>query len=310
MKTLAPSESLTGFELPVLSCLEQARNGLGSGNIFLKLKSDGIQASPATVGRWLKTLDVRRLTCKVSNRGRVLTPRGMSALKELRWRQEKRDWAEGLLNKTASATAGEYLELLEGLRIVEGEIAKLATEKATPQEILRMRDVVERQHDKIRKLNQGATQGLTFHALLAEASRNRFLRSAADLMWHSSDLLRDLWLDAAAITGTSSYPHHVRIFEAVREGRPDAAAQAMHEHFDIFISSLRRSLPGRTTEAGFPSRLRQKGGSRGRNGVSARSNRAAPAMQSCFGVEHPFAGETDAEPEASERPGESVRRPD
>ena len=226
---------MTELELEVLARLEKAKDGVGSGNIFLHLHDKNISASQATVGRLLRVLDHRKLTSKVSNRGRVLTSEGRRMLKELRWREQRRRWADDLLKRTEPATRDEYLKLLETLRLLEAQIAGEAAEHATASQITSMRRILREQEVEVRHMSQGGDQGLTFHALLANAAGNRFLGSAVNLLWSQSKSLQELWYDAGAVTGHSSYPDHVKILRAVASRDPRGAQRAMETHFDYFI---------------------------------------------------------------------------
>src|SRR5438445_3725246 len=66
--------STQDLEYQILQKLENAQESVGSGSIFLDLRDQDVVASQATVGRVLRLLDHQRLTAKVSNRGRILTP--------------------------------------------------------------------------------------------------------------------------------------------------------------------------------------------------------------------------------------------
>lgn len=226
---------MTDLEREVLASLESAKGGVGSGNIFLHLQDKKISASQATVGRILRILDHRRLTSKVGNRGRVLTSEGRRMLKELRWREQRRRWADDLLKRTEPNTRDEYLKLLETLRLLEGQIAWEAAEHATTSQVVSLRRVLREQRVEVQRMSQGGDQGLTFHALLGESTGNRFLGSAVGLLWSQSKSLEALWYDAGAVTGHSSYPDHVKILRAIESRDPRGAQRAMETHFNYFI---------------------------------------------------------------------------
>ena len=226
----------------ILERLETATDGVGSGTLQLFLRDNGISASQPTVGRILKELDHAHLTEKVSNRGRVLTHTGRRQLELIRFEANRRQWVEDLITTLEPATRADFLPILEGLRAIESEIARLAAERATDEQLAEMRTVVEEQHQRLEAPLRGAEQGTDFHKLLALAARNRFLELAGRILWEANPALHDLWYEANLVTGTSSYPSHVRILEAVIARNPRSAQRAMCDHFDDFARAVERHI--------------------------------------------------------------------
>ena len=144
---------------------------------------------------------------------------------------------------TELLTVEQVLELFELRRVLEPNAARLAAERAT-------RDEVER----IRR-ESGAPLGLTdashyegykalcqqddrFHRCVASASHNSML-SEAFVRMHAHLHLFRLYVPGAGTGPTLA--EHTRIAEAIASGDPDAAASAMSAHLE---SSRRRLLDG------------------------------------------------------------------
>jgi len=229
----------SGIELFILERLENADGGIGSGNLYLHLRDRKVKASQATVGRILRLLDHRKLTAKHSNKGRVLTAAGRRHLEELRHKEGLRDWAEGVLKETKPATQMEYLQALSALRLIEGHLARLAAERATKDELVQMRRVLDEHEREIESRTRGKDRGLDFHDLLGAAAGNRFLLAALSMIWSWNKTIQDLWADADVLTGRSSYPDHLRMYKAVAARDGAAAERAMHAHYDLFIENVR-----------------------------------------------------------------------
>jgi GntR family transcriptional repressor for pyruvate dehydrogenase complex len=234
--TVPPSVAL------VLERLDGAADGVGSGTLQLYLRDHGISASQPTVGRILRELDHDGLTVKVSNRGRVLTEDGRRRLELLRFETTRHQWAEGLLRNVDPPSRADFLPILEALGLIEGEIARLAAERATDEQIKEMQAVVEAQRKNLENPMRGAQQGTDFHHLLGDACGNRFLQLAKRLLWDVNRALHDLWYEANIVTGTSSYPAHLRLAHAVAAHDPRAAQRAMHDHFAVFARAVEKHL--------------------------------------------------------------------
>jgi len=242
------------LEYQILENLEDATESVGSGNLQLILRERDISVSPATVGRILRLLDHERLTVKVSNRGRVLTPTGRQYLEELRRRETRKRRASAFLREVEPAKRDEFRSVLDALRIIESQMTALTAERATAAEIQAMRDALERQRGSLEAPGQGASQGADFHQLVLESCRNRFLLAAANVLWSSNEQLRELWYQANDLTGVSSYAEHVRILRAIEARQPVRAQQAMDAHFVVFIDALTAHLssPALLTVADTP----------------------------------------------------------
>lgn len=228
------------LEYRILSVLALSTREVGSGTLYLRLRDQGIQVSQATIGRVLHSLDHRGITVRVSNQGRKLTPGGKRHLEDLRRWEDMRFWIEKVLAETRPGTQSDYTEALDALSYLEGNLARLAAERATRNEIAEMRSVLELHEKKLNTMSLGRAEGLSFHALLAKAARNKFLETAVNMIWSSNDDLRELWAHSYPITGRFSFPDHMHIFHAIARHDPSRAERAMRVHYDVFIQSVRR----------------------------------------------------------------------
>ena len=230
------------LEYQILTRLEEATDSVGSGGLYLSLREEKVAVSPATIGRVLRLLDHERLTAKVSNRGRVLTPAGRQFLAELRRRQSRKERAEKILGQMEPAKREEFRKVLDALRMIESLMARLAAENATPEQIRGMEEALEAQRRTIEAPGQGAEQGELFHRRVLEACGNRFLLAAGSFIWSNNEMLRALWFQANDLTGHSSYSEHTRILDAIVKRQPLQAQKAMEAHFRVFGEALNGRL--------------------------------------------------------------------
>jgi len=118
-------------------------------------------------------------------------------------------------------------EVMEFRLIMEPEVAALAAERRTGEELERMRRMVEAQQSS----SDADFPGLDarFHTALARATHN-------EVIWETTAMLDDLLSEsrvAVLITPArraSSQRDHGRILEALRQGDPEAARAAMRAH--------------------------------------------------------------------------------
>ena len=73
----------------LLKQLEASEEPAGALSLQEKLLEHGVECSPATIGRYLRGLDLKKYTDQQSNQGRVLTAAGREYLAELEAQMER-----------------------------------------------------------------------------------------------------------------------------------------------------------------------------------------------------------------------------
>jgi GntR family transcriptional repressor for pyruvate dehydrogenase complex len=134
------------------------------------------------------------------------------------------------------------LSLIESRRTIEGEVARLAAERATETSVARLRNAFRayeqfaRRQDSDREAPDFHHQ---FHATLAEVSGNPFfvlvvetLLRAVPWSLRESEFVGDSESDQMGLFDTEVELHRA-ILSAVARGEGAAAQQAMHEHMDV-----------------------------------------------------------------------------
>jgi len=140
------------------------------------------------------------------------------------------------------------LMLFEFRRVQEMAASSLAATRATPAE-LRTIEVAMQQcrhgfiHGQVDVFNQGDED---FHAALAAASHNTFLvsavRDARRLQRQSSAIgLHDTFGEGTEF----AVQEHEAIYRAIRDGRPEEAAEATAAHLDRTLEDYRREIQRR-----------------------------------------------------------------
>ncbi|MCL6634253.1 MAG: FadR family transcriptional regulator [Peptococcaceae bacterium] len=126
-------------------------------------------------------------------------------------------------------------ELLELRKILEVEAAGLASLRHTGEELKKMEEALKQMEKDIESGDLGQQADWTFHYAVAEASHNSLLVMLMDSI---SDTMRRVLRKARQeLYRTPGTPQrlleeHHAIFEAIRQGRDQAARRAMFEHLD------------------------------------------------------------------------------
>ena len=139
---------------------------------------------------------------------------------------------ESLVNPLASVIFSEkdsQMELFEMRRLIEPQLAFLAAERATEEEIAMMEQALVLQEEAIARGETGTDVDKSFHYIMAKATKNKVLLRLTDSM---RDLLaesRDKYLQVEGRPG-KSISRHRQVLDAIKAGDGELAARVMLEH--------------------------------------------------------------------------------
>lgn len=234
----------------ILEQLVHAREPLGSGSLLERLNAVGMKVSQPTIGRALNQTDRLGLTVKTANRGRELTDQGRRYLDQVRRQLITGQLSEPQLARVGRATLAELRQALVSRRVLEREAARLAAEHAQPEQVTALWRIVESQRHSRVLGSRGAESAIEFHEALAEASGNRFLASALQLIRTSTHSIRSLMGALGASIGEDSYPHHLQIVRAVGARDAVEAERLAGKHLNDFIAYVDGWISGTAGRAG------------------------------------------------------------
>ncbi|HUF11266.1 MAG TPA: FCD domain-containing protein [Rhodothermales bacterium] len=236
-------------QLQVLEHLAQLTEPIGSGALRARLAAYGRPFSQPTIGRVLLQMDSLGVTAKLSNKGRLLTPEGRRYLEEARRRSASSQLTERQLASVGRATLLELRQALEARRVLEREAARLAALHASPDDVARLRSIVDTQRHSLPSADLAAHAAVDFHEVLAEASHNRFVASTLHLIRSSTQNIRLLMAALGVSIGGESIPHHVEIVEAIAARNDAAAESAAESHITEFVRYVDGWLSGAAAAA-------------------------------------------------------------
>jgi GntR family transcriptional repressor for pyruvate dehydrogenase complex len=139
---------------------------------------------------------------------------------------------ESLVSPLASVIFSEkdsQIELFEMRRLIEPQLAYLAAERATEEEIARMETALALQEQAIAKGETGTEVDKAFHYLMAKATNNKVLLRLTD---HMRDLLaesRDKYLQVEG-RPEKSIARHRQVLDAIKARDGERAARVMLDH--------------------------------------------------------------------------------
>lgn len=133
------------------------------------------------------------------------------------------------------------LALVEARSELELITVRLAAERATPEDIARLKVHIEKMTEQQGDLSAFIEADVAFHLEVADTARNLVL---ADILHSVRSLLR-VWVERAVkAEGSTSgtLAEHLAIFRAIQQSDPESAVLAMKAHMNSAGARLRRSL--------------------------------------------------------------------
>jgi GntR family transcriptional repressor for pyruvate dehydrogenase complex len=135
----------------------------------------------------------------------------------------------------------DYDKVHEIRRLLEVEIAGLAAERRTTEDLKEMEQILD-QASKIQdNRDEFAQSDVDFHAALASATHNELFSLVLDSL---VDIMLQVRQMAFGVSGTPSRAlrYHQAILGEVKAGDPEGARQAMHEHLIESEDTMRQAL--------------------------------------------------------------------
>ena len=138
--------------------------------------------------------------------------------------------------------ATSALEILEARRVVETGTARLAAIRRTEDDIQTLADLVQLMDDQVASGGNPVDSDREFHRAIAAASHNQLLQQA---MGDLAEQMSGPEWQRIKIWGLHGPEHSIRIqeqhrmlFQAIRDGNPEAADAAMRMHIDRIIDDV------------------------------------------------------------------------
>lgn len=119
--------------------------------------------------------------------------------------------------------ASSYADFLEMRQVLHGQAAYWACERATPEELLRLEQIVS-----VTEESELSNAHKLFHQVVLQLSHNPILMSVVTQLEERFKDLRELNF----ILLSKDRVEHIQMFEAIKNGPPSRARQVMVKHVD------------------------------------------------------------------------------
>jgi len=226
------------LEYLVLNFLDRADEPAGSGVICDWLRQEGNEISEATVGRFLRELDIRNLTERTGYRGRTLTQRGHERLAKLRHERVVAMSSTDLMRALRASDLDAVVDVLVARRALEREVSRLAATRADERDVADLEALVNR-YDSAERLSVAAEADFAFHSRLTEVAGNKVFLATTRLIHAEAQAT----MIPEAIRRTMKpmlARQHREILDAIRAHDPKRAETAMVNHLNGLIEAVRR----------------------------------------------------------------------
>jgi GntR family transcriptional repressor for pyruvate dehydrogenase complex len=205
--------------------IEQIRDLIASGRLKVgdRLPAERELASLLTVGR----STVREAIRALESLGIVQVRAGEGTFLIANPADQPGD---PLTSRVFSSLHNQHL-LFEVRTVIEPDLAALAARRASFDQIVKMREILQEQEALIQRGDSGIVADTQFHYLLAEAAGNEIL---FNIMNGLMDLLRETRQASLQTSGrpARSVKQHRAVLRAIEMRDPKGAEQRMREHLE------------------------------------------------------------------------------
>jgi GntR family transcriptional repressor for pyruvate dehydrogenase complex len=125
----------------------------------------------------------------------------------------------------------DLIDIFSLRKIIEPEVAQLASENATPEEIVEIEEILEEQKKEVVDGMNPIRTDSDFHHCLARIARNRVLERLLLALFDLLRQTRERYLQPEE-RKRRSLRGHQKIFSAIKRHNPVAARKAMRQHLE------------------------------------------------------------------------------
>jgi DNA-binding FadR family transcriptional regulator len=207
-----------------------------AGAMALSMRLD---ISQATIGRQLLYLEEHGLIKKVSNKGRILTSKGIEQLRLKDMVNQKIKIANELVSISSDDGRDSLLEIMEVRKLLECRTAELASLNATEADIQELEDYAFTHRYNLNQGKPANQQDLSFHLTIARNSGNQTIFKILDLLLTAKNAYVK-FSEAGDSDKNMQVVYHFKILNAIKEKNPVMARQAMNEHLCHIVSDVEK----------------------------------------------------------------------
>lgn len=137
-----------------------------------------------------------------------------------------------LMMKMSGIDRDSFTDLFELRKILEPELAALAAERRTDEDIETMKAAVEAMDDSLDDMEAYIMTDGIFHQAIAKATKNKLIASLLDPIMDILTEQREKNFLAGVQSPQRAQNYHREILDAIARCQPNAARKAMKSHLD------------------------------------------------------------------------------
>ena len=127
------------------------------------------------------------------------------------------------------------LQVLEFRKALEVESAKIAAERATPEEITVLKEILEHIKASEFDITEYSKYDLQFHSAIFEMTKNPLIIKVNLML---QQIFQEVFFLQTESASNFDYDQHAKIFKAIESKRPKEAFLAMREHINYTIDRI------------------------------------------------------------------------
>jgi GntR family transcriptional regulator, transcriptional repressor for pyruvate dehydrogenase complex len=216
---------------PSALIIRQIRDLISQGELTPgdRLPSERIMSERMGIGRGhvreaLKRLEFYGILRTQPQRGTFVANIGVRAL-------------EGLLANVIDLEKEDFDSLIDTRMVLEEHAARLAAERRTEAEVAALEDALVEFEKLVRFGQDGLEEDLVFHLRIAESARSNVLRSLISLITPDVILMSRRLRTCENGRNVDAIAEHRAVLHAIRDRKPEKAAEAMKLHMTITKSA-------------------------------------------------------------------------
>ena len=207
------------------------KGGLAPGDCLLPERdlAEKIGVSRASLRETLRALEILGLIASVPGQGSYILPPNVRALSS---------FFELMLSLKPTLSEN----ILELRLTLECEAVRLATKRATPEELANIKEIIDRMPGTLNRNQLGVDTDFEFHKAIMRATHNDlfvFVYDITETLLKRSHYERRVGVLYVSGVGEKFIEVHRRVYDALMQGDENKAAQRMREHFQEINRLLR-----------------------------------------------------------------------
>jgi GntR family transcriptional repressor for pyruvate dehydrogenase complex len=145
---------------------------------------------------------------------------------------------KGELSSKFLVKRSSLLEVVEARKIIETQLAYLAAERATKEDLDKMEKILDSMDKRIASHSSFMEYDIAFHFTIACAARNTILLETINTI---VELFRSVHREVVELPDMPqvSYRQHKKIYEAIRKGSCKEAQEAMMTHLSVVEDKIK-----------------------------------------------------------------------